>query len=996
VLISGIAVDETESRSKTKYSFQIIIDRTSDSEEQIIRNIEECFEQLNNAKPIDTEDLQWSAELIYQLSNSTATAAARIGIESLEKLMPLVFAFNEEVDQIVINDQPFRRKMKPLNDSIKKVSVEPRCQKSLGEVLLSTNSDISIGLILRSNTIVKPLDDVPRVFISMPLMGSERIPIPFVIESRRLEPSEKRDSLLLAGDNGLVKQNKELIQTAFTRFYDLLQFCITEERKGLQHLCYFSKVPKEYISDKEEYWKFWDETIKDAIQHILNFEVVCVGNGFKAPSEVIFPTSIMGIKDSTYNLDHEQFSLFYDIASQLKRPSPTKELAFEWQEIGRSWKQIDENLNLRFYTLEDVRDDIKTASIRDKTFLELTEVAKNLGIKHSQFMGLLKKFFGLVDGLYIGKKIIPSFVDGLLCSQNDTVMQKHFPLTDINNKQIDYTLQIEKENIPDELKDIAAKISFNIRSTLLDKSFSGFAIIKDLLEKELTCSDLIEACLKYKPPSGQKVELENERDQAWGELFIWCLKSGLIKQGLPIYTKDNTIRSIDSLNADPFLLLPFNQANLDEAYEDLIPEGRILNPWYFNAVPREEWASFKRKLLESKLCSDEVIQFTRRARIKREKLRKILIDPDLELEKKEHEILFERDVISNIPFWFEVLGRINQVPERAKKLIHFLLDYVCRRDAPWIRQLTANCSCGGTHKIIPSEWLANLKSDSWVPVPKDDDDDDQVVPREATKDTLEKLLSLEGINEIIKSPFGIDLLAHLGFDLLDLTIKRKTFTSNVPEQVLREELAKVSQRDDILKLTHYAEENIEKVLEQLRENEERQKKVEQNRTTGKIVEELITEILKEKGKGIMNIVPRYEGADIEIWPVEEGWDGGRINIGPYLMEIKFTTSNRARLSKRQANEAELTLDKFLVLVVEGNSSLKQSLLNYSELPIEDNSDLKKSIEKSSYIVPNISEKLVKVPIPDEVEPDINGYWVKKSLWAKGVRLNDWISALIGK
>ena len=291
---------------------------------------------------------------------------------------------------------------------------------------------------------------------------------------------------------------------------------------------------------------------------------------------------------------------------------------------------------------------------------------------------------------------------------------------------------------------------------------------------------------------------------------------------------------------------------------------------------------------------------------------------------------------------------------------------------------------------MPAEWLANVKCDSWIPVQKGDEEEPQTVPREATREVIEGLLSPGKIDEIIRTQNGLELLSHLGFEKLDLKIRRKSIDTKKPEKEIREELTEVSDRDDVLNLVHYPEEDILKMVSGLAESKEKERKAQENQATGHTVERRIQEILEAEGIEYDII---YQGADIEIWPEEEGWDGGTMNMTPYLVEIKFTTGNCARISRKQAEVAKQIRNNFFVLVVEGALTLKEKLLNYDNSSKDEQEEIVELIKKDSYIIEGIAEKLVEAPAPEEVEPDINGYWIKKGLWQRGKKIMVWIEGL---
>jgi hypothetical protein len=133
-----------------------------------------------------------------------------------------------------------------------------------------------------------------------------------------------------------------------------------------------------------------------------------------------------------------------------------------------------------------------------------------------------------------------------------------------------------------------------------------------------------------------------------------------------------------------------------------------------------------------------------------------------------------------------------------------------------------------------SLWLANIKSDSWVPVEKDEG----ILQREANKDTIDSLLGNEGIRDAVLSQYGVDFLEHLGYERLDLSIKRRAYepgTGN-DERQIKAALSKV------VEISH----NVIALVEELEERRSREKAANDNQKIGKLVENIIIEILQSK------------------------------------------------------------------------------------------------------------------------------------------------------
>lgn len=350
VRIEGIVEDE----NKTNYRFKIFIDRTSDNEKEIVSNIDKCFDQLADAISVETVDDEYHAEFRYVLKDSESEESAKVGIDILENLTPFILAFNQELSEIMINNRSYIKREEEKDSNLSKVLIESTGEKCLNEILLCTDSDIMVSVMLRNNEIIKIADDIPRLFVCMPLIGTEKIPIPFIINSFALEPSENRDAVYMEGDSKFTVGNKEILETAFNCFYEMMKFCVKNRFKNLYHLSCFSNIPLEYFADKKDFRKFWEEHIKDAVEELLEFEIVEIEGGYKKPSETIFPVPM--VEDTPYGreLSREQFDTFHELATELKK-LPEKDIAYEWQRIVRNWKEIDGNLDLNFYSVESLR-----------------------------------------------------------------------------------------------------------------------------------------------------------------------------------------------------------------------------------------------------------------------------------------------------------------------------------------------------------------------------------------------------------------------------------------------------------------------------------------------------------------------------------------------------------------------------------------------------------------------------------------------------------------
>ena len=157
------------------------------------------------------------------------------------------------------------------------------------------------------------------------------------------------------------------------------------------------------------------------------------------------------------------------------------------------------------------------------------------------------------------------------------------------------------------------------------------------------------------------------------------------------------------------------------------------------------------------------------------------------------------------------------------------------------------------------------------------------------------------------------------------------------------------------------------------------------------MEKVIRKIVEDAGLRTRTI---YVGGDLEIWPEDyEGWDSGLLEVTPYLVEIKFTSGSRVHLSKAQSDRARKEKEKYIVLVVENRDDLRDKLENIDESSITE--EIVSNVIDSSYIIEEIYSKLGEMPNPDEIEPDIHGYWIKRKLWEDKNNILEWLKEKFG-
>ena len=196
---------------------------------------------------------------------------------------------------------------------------------------------------------------------------------------------------------------------------------------------------------------------------------------------------------------------------------------------------------------------------------------------------------------------------------------------------------------------------------------------------------------------------------------------------------------------------------------------------------------------------------------------------------------------------------------------------------------------------------------------------------------------------------------------------------------------------DLPDIAYHHPGRFKEAIEKLREEIKSEDIKEENKRIGKNVEKIIAKVLRDKN---FNVIPIYKGGDLEIWPKDEGWDCGLIEIQSYLVEVKFTSGDRVHLSKTQSEMASNKKENYIVLVVENVDNLREHLKEMDENSISD--DIITTVIENSKIIERTYMKLGAFPNPEEIEPDIHGYWIKKKLWEGKNDIISWIQQKFGE
>ena len=235
---------------------------------------------------------------------------------------------------------------------------------------------------------------------------------------------------------------------------------------------------------------------------------------------------------------------------------------------------------------------------------------------------------------------------------------------------------------------------------------------------------------------------------------------------------------------------------------------------------------------------------------------------------------------------------------------------------------TTGCECGDRHSYYQASWLVPVLRNSWVP--QGDDIRDR-----PTAESLAKLLRGSGWtpDSLGDTEDTARLLRAIRVTRLDL-IRNFIVSDSESRLALDDTITEilVSTGGNLSHVREFVEDmkTDEHLHEYLSERRERRQIVADNQRLGGLVEDLVREGLEEEG---FTVRRTGIGSDFEIeYDVIEGEEEIGIELSrsdrTWLVEVKATREQSARMTAKQAETAVTEGDRFLLCVVPVGSSWK--------------------------------------------------------------------------
>jgi len=360
------------------------IDRSEDDINRFIDKMDAQIKSVYNLLNTKESTIREWTELIYPLNEKTGEIALR-AIRSSERTLPIVLVLNDKIKSVELYNPKDDKHIIYTkghyyieNDLIvqevtKSSEIEPI---ETAKIYYLQSDDFRIILPLESSTMAKSSNDIAKLFIWFPLLGTESWGTNFIYHSS-FYPLEKRNGMYLPCDNPNVQRKFEYNVAVLKKMNALLFDYLRTHARLIDNSIELAKVDfLNHIVDDvmtKDFYKCQQEICTKVFRSLPLIETPkrrkSLDDGVKIPDAEICSFFTDEDKNNKY------FDAFYEYASAEPATLPNKDICLKWANIIHQWGLTDESQHE--ISLADVAQKVTTNKSFEKLH-NLLEIIKEI------------------------------------------------------------------------------------------------------------------------------------------------------------------------------------------------------------------------------------------------------------------------------------------------------------------------------------------------------------------------------------------------------------------------------------------------------------------------------------------------------------------------------------------------------------------------------------------------------------------------------------------
>ena len=959
--------------------FDLLLDRGGE-EDDILRNMADCREAIRSAIHVSNLKGVESARFEYHLDDDSPLT---LGIDSLRSALPYLYATRRVLGRVELRNGKEDTEVWLPSDVTARAFEGGYVEERSLQIhrkgsdsndfrilrFMTSEQGLSSALVLTEHIdekwqVVLPKRNAPRIYREYPLSGSGFIPTNFVLDGK-FEPDKDRSKFLL------VNEDKGLVEEALAAAVLAVKYAFANKWEDAHLLAQACAPTRGFDSANVEEREWWHGQLASFATRVAELPIVeCSSRTLPAITQddayayFIFPSLLT--ESSGNETTVERLWPLVEAASELL--PPRKELAVDWSGIANGWHSL--GLSIHRVSVKELPKWVRG----DSDTLEDLKVDGDAKRWIAHFLDVTGECWKNRSGVDL------TVLHGMLPDQN---LRLRSP-SDLNRDN----------SIPDSLKDICTDIGLNIRGQLLLSAFEELAaedglphlhyVLESALPNSISEEDVIQKAvesLTNSLPEDERCE-DTHTEVQLGSVrllsYLWDAKqhqARLTARQIPLITHGQ--RAV-RWSRTRMMMAPIRCWHQSaQPFANAYPPDRILANVYAGSSS-EDMPNCVTALVDWGIAIADPIYADAPSELTPRRLAELSSTDVNGVTVPNNDEEFSQIALLQP----EVLNRCREGVEEARALLGLVLCHVAPHDPGWQMKRVVRGRRSGQVTDVPltaALWLADLRIRPWVPIP---DEDGKPMPMLPSAKTLGELLNPAWLE---RNDAAIRLLSEwFEFDQLELRL-----LGIEPDGERREHL-----RNGLAKLVEAGGSDpafYSSLAEEAEARKRQGRDIEHFRRMGIGVQEAIMSAM-EAYKLDLELVDH--GFDYKITvPTDDVFDDAsqKFSVGPYLLEVKATTTGQARLTPLQAETASERPDDYVLCVVDLRSFGDEDLAGEWSASI---------VEPLAKIVPDIGSRvegtysLVEAARTRSIavrNESALRYEVPSSVWEAGMSIAEWVS-----
>lgn len=344
------------------------IDRSSKTWELLSDKISEqkkrVYDILKNERSVEHPDEKTT--FTYLPESPKEFDYIEKSLVNLDDYIPLVFTINDRLKKVTIIDRDdkstkynFQEKSKISNNKEINLYETVISKDGLPIHLFSIiDEEDQIEIILplnKKNQVFKFDEQIARLFLYYPLIGSQNFGVNFIINCKKFLPTEPRDGIHLNSDKEQVAEQEECNRQIIKKCTDIIFNFLNSNVLEVSNPLLYTGVHFKTDSDNQLLNEYFEELQIQWNEQLEKLPFVNTSEGYKTIKEVIY------FSEDFLTSDAETFSCFYHLISKFYHVIPLENEAIMWSENALNWKSD----SIEFIGHTDLLQKISECSLQD-------------------------------------------------------------------------------------------------------------------------------------------------------------------------------------------------------------------------------------------------------------------------------------------------------------------------------------------------------------------------------------------------------------------------------------------------------------------------------------------------------------------------------------------------------------------------------------------------------------------------------------------------------